>query len=285
MEVVEQFNQALDYIERHLTDQIEYSEIAKAGCCSQYHFQRMFSFLAGIPLSEYIRRRRLTMAALDLQNSDEMIITIADRYGYRSPDSFTKAFQFLHHITPSAAREKGMKLKAYPRISISLSLKGVLEMNYRIEEKKSFRVVGKRERFLQGEALGEQIGLMWKSIPDAEMNVLMNLSNDVRSKIPYGLYVNMYSDNTTDYYIASPTASPCPENFEELVIEQATWAVFEVTGALPSAIAENFQRIYTEWFPTSGYEQAEIPEIEWYSMGDMSSPEYECELWIPIKKK
>lgn len=284
MDTLTDMKRALDYIEEHLDDHIEYAEVAKAACCSQYHFQRMFSFLTGIPLSEYIRRRRLTLAAFDLQNTDDLVITIADRYGYRSPDSFTKAFQALHQITPKAAREQGVKLKAYPRITFSLSLKGAKEMNYRIEVKKEFRIVGIRERMAQA-VLGEEVGRMWADCSSEVMNLLAGLSNDSRSKTPYGLYDKMYEDNTTDYYIGVPTDQACPDGMVELQIPENTWAVFEVVGALPDAIGEMFQRIYTEWFPSSGYEHAELAEVEWYSPGDMAATDYYSEIWIPVKKK
>lgn len=135
MDTLENMKNAIDYIENNLNNEIEYAKIAQIALCSQYHFQRMFGFLIGVPLSEYIRRRRLTLAAFDLQNSNEKIIDIALKYGYTSPDSFSRAFMAVHGINPSKARENGISLKAYPRVTFSLSLKGVVEMNYRIEKK------------------------------------------------------------------------------------------------------------------------------------------------------
>nr|WP_281244567.1 AraC family transcriptional regulator [Thermoflavimicrobium dichotomicum] len=131
-------NGALNYIEENLTNDIDFKEVARLAFCSEYHFKRMFSFLAGITLSEYIRRRRLTLAAFELINSDKKIIDIAIKYGYSSPDSFTRAFQNLHGVTPSEARNNGQLLKAYPRMFFQLSIKGGSEMNYRIEEKDAF---------------------------------------------------------------------------------------------------------------------------------------------------
>lgn len=136
MDTLENMKNAINYIEDNLDAEIEYAQVAQIALCSQYHFQRMFSFLIGIPLSEYIRRRRLTLAAFDLQNSNEKIINLALKYGYNSPDSFSRAFMAMHEVTPSKAREKGISLKAYPRVTFSLSIKGVVEMNYRIEQKK-----------------------------------------------------------------------------------------------------------------------------------------------------
>ena len=132
MDSLKKMNEALSYIEENLTHDIDLKEVARLALCSEYHFQRMFSFLAGVTLSEYIRRRRLTLAAFELTNSNLRIIDLAVKYGYSSADSFTRAFQSLHGITPSTARNNNQSLKAYPRITFQLSIKGGIEMNYRI---------------------------------------------------------------------------------------------------------------------------------------------------------
>jgi AraC family transcriptional regulator len=240
----------------------------------------MFSFLIGIPLSEYIRRRRLTLAAFDLQNSNEKIINLALKYGYNSPDSFSRAFMAMHEVTPSKAREKGISLKAYPRVTFSLSIKGVVEMNYRIEQKNSFTVVGVKQRFSHINGLGESIGKMWSETPQETISQIAGLGNGL-----VGVYSGMYEDNTTDYYIAAITESDSPETLCKLEIPSLTWAIFEIIGPMPTAMAEIWGRIFSEWFPTSGYEHAEAPEVEWYSNGDLSSSDYKSEIWIPVIKK
>ncbi len=280
MDTLENMKLAIDYIESNLDGEIEYARIAQIAFCSQYHFQRMFGFLTGVPLSEYIRRRRLTLAAFDLQNGAEKIIDIALKYGYNSPDSFSRAFVAMHGIIPSKAREKGISLKAYPRITFSLSLKGVVEMNYRIEQKASFNIVGIKRRFSHVEGLGENIGKMWREIPSKTIGQIAGLGDGL-----VAVYSGMYEDNTTDYYIASITEQDCPESMSKLAIPTLTWAIFEITGPMPTAMAEIWGRIFSEWFPTSGYEHAEAPEVEWYSNGDMSSPDYKSEIWIPVVKK
>jgi AraC family transcriptional regulator len=240
----------------------------------------MFSFLIGVPLSEYIRRRRLTLAAFDLQYGYEKIIDIALKYGYYSPDSFSRAFMAMHGITPSKAREKGITLKAYPRVTFSLSLKGVIEMNYRIEQKSSFAVVGVKQRFSHINGLGESIGKMWSETPQEIISQIAGLGNGL-----VGVYSGMYEDNTTDYYIAAITEKDSPKTLCKLEIPSLTWAIFEIIGPMPTAMAEIWGRIFSEWFPTSGYEHAEAPEIEWYSNGDLSSSDYKSEIWIPVIKK
>jgi AraC family transcriptional regulator len=280
MDTLENMKQAIDYIESNLDREIEYARIAQIALCSQYHFQRMFGFLIGIPLSEYIRRRRLTLAAFDLQNGNEKIIDIALKYGYNSPDSFSRAFIAMHGIVPSKVREKGISLKAYPRITFSLSLKGVVEMNYRIEQKDSFAVVGIKQRFSHIEGLGENIGKMWGETPAETIGQIAGLGDGL-----VGVYSGMYEDNTTDYYIAAITEKDCPQMMSKLEIPTLTWAIFEITGPMPTAMADIWGRIFSEWFPTSGYEHAEAPEVEWYSNGDLSSSDYKSEIWIPVIKK
>lgn len=142
MNTLEHMNQALKYIEDHLAEEIDLKEAARRAHCSEYHFSRMFSFLAGVPLSEYIRRRRLTLAAFDLMNSSSRVIDVAVKYGYTSADSFSKAFQAVHAVTPSEARQLGQPLKAFPRMSFQLTITGGDEMKYRMEDKEAFRIVG-----------------------------------------------------------------------------------------------------------------------------------------------
>lgn len=137
MDMLARLNEALSYIEENLTKPVDYKEAARIACCTEYHFTRMFSFLAGITLSEYIRRRRLTLAALELSHRDIKVIDVALKYGYTSPDSFTRAFQSMHGITPSEARFHGQSLKAFPRMTFQLTIKGGSEMNYRIEDKEA----------------------------------------------------------------------------------------------------------------------------------------------------
>jgi AraC family transcriptional regulator len=171
-------NEAMAYIEENLTNEIDFKVVARLAHCSEYHFKRMFSFLAGIPLSEYIRRRRLSLAAFELINSETKIIDVAMKYGYHSPDSFTRAFQTLHGITPSEARNKGQKLKAYPLMSFQLSIRGGAEMNYRIVEKEAFNIVGIMKRvpiIFEGE--NTEITAMWKSLTMEDITQLKKLSN------------------------------------------------------------------------------------------------------------
>ena len=141
MDWIERLNDAVKYIEENLSSDIDYSLAAQRACCSLYHFQRMFSYISGIPLSEYVRRRKMSLAAADIIGG-EKIIDVAVKYGYSSPTAFNRAFKSVHGVAPSDARSCGTVLKSYPPLVFKITVKGVYEMNYRIEKKDAFRVVG-----------------------------------------------------------------------------------------------------------------------------------------------
>ncbi len=290
MDSLKRMNDALNYIEENLDNEIDLKEVARLAFCSEYHFQRMFSFLSGISLSEYVRRRRLTVAAFELNNSNIRIIDLAVKYGYSSPDSFTRAFQGLHGITPSEARHNGQSLKAYPRMTFQLSIKGGNEMNYRIVEKEAFHIIGIKKRVpIVFSGVNPEIAAMWQSLNEGIITKLKELSNVE----PLGLIsasVNfsegrMEEKGELDHYIGVATTQECPENLAKLEVKASTWAVFEAVGTFPDALQNVWGRIYSEWFPASNYEQAEGPEILWNEHKDVTSPTFKSEIWIPVLKK
>lgn len=290
MDLLKNMNGAINYIEENLTNVIDFKEVARLAFCSEYHFKRMFSFLAGISLSEYIRRRRLTLAAFELKDSNVKVIDIAMKYGYNSPDSFTRAFLNLHGITPSEARTNGHSLKAYPRMTFQLSIKGGNEMNYRIEEKESFRIVGIKKRVpIIFNGVNPEIAAMWESLNGETINKLKALSNVE----PMGLISastnfsegRMEERGELDHYIGAATTKKCPENLISLEVPASTWAVFEAIGPFPDTLQDVWGRIYSEWFPSSPYEQKEGPEILWNESKDVTSLTFKSEIWIPVLKK
>jgi AraC family transcriptional regulator len=290
MDLLEKMNGALTYIEENLTNDIDFKEVARLAFCSEYHFKRMFSFLAGVTLSEYIRRRRLTLAAFELNNSNLRIIDVAVKYGYISPDSFTRAFQSLHGVTPSEARNNGQSLKAYPRMTFQLSIKGGSEMNYRIEEKEAFRIVGIKKRVsIIFHGVNPEIAAMWGTLNNEIINRLKNLSNVE----PLGLLQassnfsdgRMEEKGELDHYIGVATTNECPDNLTQLEVPALTWAVFESVGPFPETLQDIWGRIYSEWFPSANYQQTQGPEILWNEHKDVSSPTFKSEIWIPILKK
>jgi AraC family transcriptional regulator len=289
MDSLEKMNDALKYIEENLADEIDFAEVARRAYCSEYHFKRMFSFLAGVPLSEYIRRRRLTLAAFDLRESSSRIIDIAVKYGYNSPDSFTRAFQSLHGVTPSESKKNGQSLKAYPRMTFQLSIKGGSEMNYRIVEKEAFHIVGIKKRVpLIYQGVNPEIAAMWQSLNMELINELKSLSNvEPRGLISASTNFSerLVENSELDHYIGVATTEECPVHLEKLDVAASTWAVFEAVGPFPDTLQNVWGRIYSEWFPSSSYEQTEGPEILWNADKDTTSPTFKSEIWIPLKKK
>ncbi|GIO66138.1 AraC family transcriptional regulator [Paenibacillus cookii] len=290
MDMLQNLNRALRYIEENLDGEIDYQEAARLALCSEYHFKRMFSFLAGISLSEYIRRRRLTLAAIDLAAGAMKVIDAAVKYGYHSPDSFARAFQQLHGITPSEARNQGRSLKAFPPMTFRLSIEGGEEMNYRLEEKEAFRIVGLKKRVpIQFSGVNPEIASMWAGLDEKTITLLKRLSNVA----PQGLISasanfsegRMEEQGELDHYIGAATTAECPEHLSMLEVPAMTWAVFEAVGPFPETLQSVWGRIYSEWFPSSGYEAVEGPELLWNESKDTSSPAFRSEIWIPVAKK
>ncbi|PGS56393.1 GyrI-like domain-containing protein [Bacillus sp. AFS041924] len=290
MDLLKSMNDSLTYIEENLSSEIDYKEISRRAFCSEYHFKRMFSFLAGISLSEYIRRRRLTVAAFELKDHHKKIIDIALKYGYNSPDSFTRAFQNLHGITPSEARNNGNSLKAFPRMTFQLSIRGGNEMNYRIEEKEAFRIVGIKKRVpIIFNGVNPEIASMWKSLTMEKITQLKDLSNleptGIISASTNFSEGRMEEKGELDHYIGVATSNDCPDDYIQLEVTASTWAVFEAIGKFPNALQDVWGRIYSEWFPSSNYEQIDGPEILWNEHKDVNSPNFKSEIWIPVSKK
>jgi len=283
MEWVTRMNQAIQYLEDHMAAEIDYQEAAKAAGCSVYHFQRMFSFMTDVSLSEYIRRRRLTLAAFELQTSPIKVIDLALKYGYDSPEAFTRAFQNLHGTTPTAARSAGTLLKAYPRMSFQLTIKGVAEMNYRIEEVGAFTIVGQKERVNTEQAFqmipgiwaraGEQglFGKLWE---------FRKSTHPIRGILGVCANGDFGKNEEFDYILAIVSDQPPPEGMVRFEFPECAWAVFEAPGS-PDGIQEIWRRLYTEWVPVSAYVLANLPAIECY----LPPEENKNELWVPIVSK
>lgn len=288
MDWLGQLNDTLRYIEDHLEEEIDLEQVARIACCSEFHFQRMFSYMAGVPLAEYIRRRRMTKAAFDLQSTGDRVIDLALKYGYDSPTAFNRAFQSIHGVAPSAARQEGVRLKAYHPISFKITIRGETEMNYRIEHHDAFRIVGPKLTCPWTPEKQEGFTLVPKFWSEHHQKGTIPALCEIMDSQPVGvLGISMGDWHTAgnfDYYIAVSSGQPVPEGMDEYEVPACTWAIFECRGPMPGAIQSMQQRIMTEWLPGSGYRYADAPDIEQYTDGDQSSEDYVCYIWLPVRK-
>ncbi|MDF2557242.1 MAG: AraC family transcriptional regulator [Bacillales bacterium] len=289
LDSIKQMNLAMKYIEEHLTEEIDWKEVSQIAACSEYHFKRMFSFLSGMSVGEYVRRRRLTLAVTKLKGNKDKIIDIALSIGYDSPDSFTKAFQMVHGVTPSQVRKSSVNVKAFPPMTFQLTIQGGTEMNFRIVDKDTFQIVGIKKRItLQYEGVNTQMDSMWASLTMDDFIELKQLSNVDPNGIlcvSANLTEGREEGTELDQYIGVATTSSAPSRWEILNVEASTWAVFTAVGPFPQELQSTWARIYSEWFPTSGYELTGGPEILWNESPDTSKPDYKSEIWIPVKRK
>jgi AraC family transcriptional regulator len=284
------WNDAIQYLEERLTDEIDMKEAAKRARCSEYHFMRMFSLLSGTTLAEYIRRRRLTLAAQELSAGATRIIDVAVKYGYQSPDAFTRAFQQLHGLNPSDVRAGSPTLKAFPRMSFQLTIQGGDAMQYRLVEKEAFRIAGLHKRVpIVFNGVNPEIAEMWKQLTPELIGTIKGLSNmEPRGIISASVNFDegrMQERGELDHYIGAATKEPVTGELAVLEVGPSHWAVFESVGPFPETLQKIWGRIYSEWFPSSDYEIAPGPELLWNEGKDTSSETYRSEIWIPVKKK
>ena len=279
MEWIERLNHCMNYIEEHLAEKIDYETLEEIMDSPVYHFQRMFFYITGISLTEYIRRRRMSLAAVELQKGIK-VMDAALKYGYESPTAFNRAFQGVHGFPPSHVKKGNVELKSYPAIRFSLSVHGMEELKFRVEKKASFTLVGKSC------LLSRELEENFKNIPqewnealtDGTLAKLISL-NDQEPKGLLG--VSVHDDIDWKYYIAVSSAMN-DANFEKREIPAATWAIFSGRGSNRS-LQDLERRVITEWLPTSGYEYARIPDIEVYIKADPEDAIYEY--WLPVIKR
>lgn len=289
MDWIKQLNESIQYIEKNLTGEISYETISKIAGCSVYNFQRMFSYIADKPLSEYIRNRRLTMAAFDLLNSTERIIDISLKYGYESQDSFTRAFKNFHGVVPSSVRNETVQLKSCPRLSFQIKIKGEEHMNYQIEQWPAFRVMGVAHKVKTATAF-DTVGELWKKLrKDGTMDKFIENYPNCRPSGFLGIAQGGHWGESEDMeyiigvtnFVDMPDCKQVPalDGMKEFSYPAATWAIFEANGQLPEATQKIYKQFYTEWLPNSGYELDDLPVIECYLQDKQQ------EVWIAVVKK
>lgn len=290
LEVIKSLNNAIEYIEDNLNSTIEIDEIAKVSFMSRYHFQRMFHALTGFTIGEYIRNRRLTLAAEELTSKDVRVTDVGIKYGYESIDAFTKAFQRLHGVAPSKIKKGNVRLKAFPKLSFQILIKGDCELNYRIIEKESFKVFGVDfETTIVDNALYKEIPEFCDRIwTDGTHHKINKFLGHPKMNMLHGIHFDLKEDGSRKYMMGWETSnSDIPNEYKIVEIPSCTFAVFEGKGNSLNrfAIGDLWKRIYLEWFPTSEFEEVESAYIEKYFWDDNKYDDYNCEVWVPVKRK
>ncbi|QOR37027.1 GyrI-like domain-containing protein [Clostridium sp. 'deep sea'] len=274
-------NNALNYLEDNILEKLNYDELAKIALCSKYHFLRTFTVLAGYPLGEYIRNRRLSLAAKDLITTNIKIIELAYKYGYETPEAFSKVFKRFHGISPSIARKKQGMLKTVLPLSFQLTIKGEERMDYKIVRKDSFKVVGlsKRVSMKNNKSYNTIPLFLQELVQSGNMDLITN--NKIKS---YGVGYDYDFEHELFSYLIAVDGENIEglENAIVLNIPSCTWAVFKCVGAMPQGIQEVWKRIYAEWLPATKYEHALTPELEVYYAGNHYAEDYVSEIWIPV---
>ena len=291
---------AIDYIEEHITEELDYAQIARKSFSSPFHFQRVFSILCGYTLGEYIRSRRLTLAGLELANTREKVIDVAYKYGYDSPESFAKAFQKFHGITPSQARGGGGMLKSFSRLSIKVSLEGGSIMNYRIEEKPAMLLTGYKRRFTGSPNDKREQDHNFACETRLEQAILEGLCRE--HETVYQVLTNFDADSY-DFYFAYQFPNWALEDlqempadilsrFENVSVSAGQYLVCETERCqFPTAKVDELRKqAVSQWLPASGYELRDAPEIGvihwfWEEGNEKRNSSRYCELWLPIVRK
>lgn len=288
--MLERLNQAMDHIDAHLDGQVDAAELARIAVTSEYHFRRLFSALAGMPLSEYVRRRRLTVAGAEVLAGERTLLEVAVRYGYASGEAFARAFRTLHGVGPGEARRTGAVLRSQPRMSFRLIVEGSSSMQYRVVQKEEFRVVGKKARvplvhsganpaiveFVKG--IDEETIRRITALSDQQPEGIVGVSDDLDPSRAEGTELTYYHGVVT-----STATSDVPGDLDALAVPAGTWAVFENSGPFPQELQNLWRDVFTQWFPSNPYRSRPGPEIlrvrpsqDW--------TEAAAELWIPVER-
>ena len=277
MEWMQRFNQSIEYIEEHITEELDYEKVAQVAGCPSYYFQQMFLYMTNMTLREYIRRRRLSLAAVELQRDSGKVIDIAVKYRYESPTAFTRAFKSFHGVVPSALKTENIPLQAFPPIQFHVSMDGGLPLKFRVEEKAAFRVLG------VSCPLNKELDQNFEVIPTVWDTALadgtLTKLSALQESRPQGL-LGISVHHTEDWkYLIAVRSDRKEDSFEEYHIPACKWAIFEGRGTNLS-LQELEKRVIAEWLPTSGYTYANSPDIEVYIKADPQEAVYEY--WIPI---
>lgn len=279
MLMIQFFNETINYIESVLDNEIDEDEITRLSTYSYPMFSRLFSILTDITLSEYIRSRKLTEAAVLLRDTDIKVIDIAMKYGYESSDSFGTAFKKFHGFTPSEVRN-GKPFKIVSRVQLVLSVRGGRSMNITIQKKNSFTVAGRNEQNINSSLCPS----IWEKLYE-------KYSHDELASLGEGQSVGVCHDvenpsiiNYIAGYIVTDVDKVKSMGLDILEIKEAEYAIVELTGSVPECIRNGWKYAMEVFFPEHGYVHSGSPDFEYYYEGDVDSKDYKMELWIPITK-
>ncbi|MCT4352229.1 AraC family transcriptional regulator [Streptomyces sp. Je 1-79] len=285
--MLERLNQAMEHIEAHLDGPIDSADLARIAVTSEYHLRRMFSALAGMPLSEYVRRRRMTVAGAEVLAGGRTLLDVATRFGYGSGEAFARAFRAVHGVGPGEARRTGAALRSQPRMSFRLVVEGSSTMEYRIVEKQAFRVAGRTARVpLVHEGINPAIADLIRGIGPETLRRVAALSDQEPAGIvgvSDQLDPSRAEGTELDYYHGVVTSAEVPDDLDALDVPAGTWAVFENSGPFPQALQYLWRDVFTQWFPSNPYRSRPGPEILRVEVA-RDGATAEAELWIPVER-
>lgn len=285
MEMIKSLQKAIEYMEKHLLEPITYEDVAEHLYLSNYHFHKTFSLVTGMTVGEYLRKRRLSRAGEELAVSKKKVIDLALKYGYETPESFTKAFTRFHGITPRTLREGGGELKQFNPLLIKITVEGGKAMDYRLVERDGFSLLAKVREFENNSSFetdNNEIAKFWKiSQSDGSFETLHDLcvNHDM-----YGVCgpISKKSNHFRYGIGVRYDKYDVPKGYECWHVEPALWAVFKCIGETPACIGSTWERIFKEFLPGSEYKMVEQTDFELYS--DEFEKGCFCEIWIPVKK-
>ncbi|MFE6287589.1 GyrI-like domain-containing protein [Streptomyces sp. NPDC057877] len=288
--MLDRLNQCMEHIERHLEQPLDVVELARVAATSEYHLRRLFSALAGMPLSEYVRRRRLTVAGAEVLGGRGTLLEIAVRYGYGSGEAFARAFRAMHGVGPGAARRDGSPLVSQARLTFRLTIEGSSSMRYRVVDRSDFTIVGMKARvplvhvgpnqaiidFVRG--IDRQVVAELEGLADQDPQGMVAVCDDLDPSRAEGTELDYY------HGVVVTAADSVPEGVVALPVPAGSWAVFTTSGPAPEAIQYLWRDVFTQWFPSNPYRSRPGPEI----LRTRLSPdgkEAEAELWLPVERE
>lgn len=287
--MIKELNQVMDYIEDHLSADLSLEDISEFAGVSDYHFRQIFFYLSGLTLNEYIKTRKLSEANKDLLNGGK-VIDIAFKYGYQSVDGFTRAFKKWSGFLPSDVVKKGIN-KSSSKLSFVITVQGGTTMEFRIEEKQSFYLVGVSKRVpMQFEGVNNEIVKLTESITTEqkeEMHALQNIKPYEIVNASYEADANFLKEEGELTHLIGilTTNNQVSDRLEKVRVEAHTWAIFPNEGPFPSTLQETMAKTYAEWLPTSDYEVINAPTFSFTKMDEHQKNYAYSEIWIPVRKK